>query len=233
MPPLINIYCDESCHLEKDHAPVMVLGAVICPADRARPLAEALRGLKQAHGLSRWMELKWVSVSPARLPYYHAAVDFFFDTGDLRYRALVADKTDLRHEEFDQDHDEWYYKMYFDMLKPLLSREYSYRIFLDIKDTRGAGKARKLHEILATWLRDADGTIVQSLQNARLHEIEELQLTDLLSGAVAYKNRLLETSAAKLDVVRHFERRSGVRLDATTPLSAQKVNVFQWTGRGV
>jgi hypothetical protein len=30
--PLIKIYCDESCHLENDHIPVMVLGAVTCPA---------------------------------------------------------------------------------------------------------------------------------------------------------------------------------------------------------
>ena len=29
---LINIYCDESCHLERDGEPIMVLGAVSCPA---------------------------------------------------------------------------------------------------------------------------------------------------------------------------------------------------------
>ena len=28
MKQIINVYCDESCHLENDHIPVMVLGAV-------------------------------------------------------------------------------------------------------------------------------------------------------------------------------------------------------------
>jgi hypothetical protein len=28
MSEIYNIYCDESCHLEKDKIPVMVLGAV-------------------------------------------------------------------------------------------------------------------------------------------------------------------------------------------------------------
>lgn len=232
MSPLINIYCDESCHLERDHQPVMVLGAVLCPAHRARDLASELRALKEAHGLSRWMELKWVSVSAAKLPYYQAAVDFFFDRDDLRYRALVADKSQLRHEDFDQDHDTWYYKMYYQLLEPLLTRGNSYRIFLDIKDTRGAAKARKLHEFLARRLRDTDGTIIQSLQTARSHELEEMQVADLLSGAVAYKNRGLASSAAKHGLVQYIERRSGHRLDRSTALGAQKVNVFQWSGRG-
>ncbi len=232
MSPLINIYCDESCHLERDHQPVMVLGAVTCPAERARDLAVALRALKEEHGLSRRMELKWVSASAARLSYYRAAVDFFFDREELGYRALVADKSQLRHEDFDQDHDTWYYKMYYELLKPLLTRENSYRIFLDIKDTRGAAKARKLHEFLAKRLRDTEGTIVQLLQNARSHELEEMQVADLLSGAVAYKNRGLAGSRAKLELVRQIEGRAGLRLDRTTALAAQKFNLFQWSGRG-
>ena len=29
---MINIYCDESCHLEHDKARAMLLGAISCPA---------------------------------------------------------------------------------------------------------------------------------------------------------------------------------------------------------
>ena len=31
-----NVYCDESCHLEHDHIPVMAWGAVSCPAGEAK-----------------------------------------------------------------------------------------------------------------------------------------------------------------------------------------------------
>ena len=36
MSTLYNIYCDESCHLEQDGQPVMVLGAVWLSHDHAR-----------------------------------------------------------------------------------------------------------------------------------------------------------------------------------------------------
>ncbi len=34
MTQTYNVYCDESCHLEGDHQPAMVLGAVWCPLER-------------------------------------------------------------------------------------------------------------------------------------------------------------------------------------------------------
>lgn len=36
MSPMFNIYCDESCHLENDGQPVMVLGALSCPTEQER-----------------------------------------------------------------------------------------------------------------------------------------------------------------------------------------------------
>ena len=51
MPITYNIYCDESCHLEKDHIPVMVIGAVWCPAESSRELSKAIRYIKEKHHL--------------------------------------------------------------------------------------------------------------------------------------------------------------------------------------
>ena len=44
-----NIYCDESCHLENDREPVMLLAAVWCPKADAGALAAELRELKEQH----------------------------------------------------------------------------------------------------------------------------------------------------------------------------------------
>jgi hypothetical protein len=99
MSEIINVYCDESCHLEHDGQPVMVLGAVWCLLDRAQGITTRLREIKAKHDLPPSFELKWTKVSPGRIGYYRDVLDYFFDDDDLHFRALVADKTDLRHRE--------------------------------------------------------------------------------------------------------------------------------------
>ena len=52
-----NIYCDESCHLENDHQNAMVLGAVWCPLESRRTIAEQLREIKIRHHLKPSFEI--------------------------------------------------------------------------------------------------------------------------------------------------------------------------------
>ena len=115
MSDTFNVYCDESCHLENDRQKAMVLGAVWCPLDKTREIAVRLREIKEKHGLSPQFEVKWTKVSPAKIALYLDLVDYFFDDDDLHFRALVVpDKSLLQHESIaGQDHDTWYYKMYF------------------------------------------------------------------------------------------------------------------------
>jgi hypothetical protein len=229
MSEIINIYCDESCHLENDGQKSMVLGAICCPKDKAREVAVRLRELKQEWGMSRHLEVKWTSVAPAKLEFYRHWLDYFFDDDDLTFRALVIpSKADLDHGRYAQSHDDWYWKMYFDMLKAILSEDHRYRIFLDIKDTLGGKRVAKLHEVLSNNLYDFDREIVSSVQLAHSHEIEQMQLADLLIGALSYKTRGLTTSPAKLALVHRFIERSRLSLELSTLLSAKKVNLLFW-----
>ena len=125
-------------------------------------------------------------------------------------------------------HDEWYYKMYFDMLKVILNPHASYRIYLDIKDTRGARKVGKLHEVLSNNLYDFSRQIIERIQTVRSHEVELLQIADLLIGAVSYANRGLMTNAAKVALVEQMRHRSGYSLTKTTLYLEEKVNLFRW-----
>jgi len=229
MPDEFNIYCDESCHILHDHQQIMVLGAVWCPAARASDIARRIRDIKVRHGMAATFEIKWTKVSPAALHFYLDVVDFFLDETDLHFRALVApDKSRLRHADFNQTHDDWYYKMYFDMLKIIFDPDAHYRIFLDIKDTWGGKKVTKLHEVLCNSLYDFSREIVQSMQVIRSEETELIQLADLLIGAVAYVNRGLTTSEAKLALVARMRERSGYHLTRTTLFREDKVNIFIW-----
>jgi hypothetical protein len=158
-------------------------------------------------------------------------VDFFFDDDDLSFRAIVADKSQLDHDGFAQSHDDWYYKMYYQLLNKMLSPAKRYRIFLDIKDTRGAAKCERLRDILCNNLLDFDRNIVNLLQNVRSHEVEQVQLADLLAGAVGYANRELQTSTAKLSLVDRVRKRSHYSLLSSTLLLEPKFNLFHWKGR--
>jgi hypothetical protein len=93
-----NVYCDETGHLPCDRAPEMILGAMLVPHDRVRPLTDKLRERLAKLGWPRtktggWAELKWTKVSPGGLKFYEAALDFFLAEPNLRFRALIAPKS--------------------------------------------------------------------------------------------------------------------------------------------
>jgi hypothetical protein len=232
MPELTNIYCDESCHLENDGQSAMTLGAVWCPAASARQIADDIRGLKTTHGMGRQFESKWTKVSPGGLPFYQALLDYFFENPDLHFRAVVAaGKSGLRHADFGQTHDDWYYKMYFQLLSVILLPSARYAIYLDIKDTRSGPKLRKLHEVLCNNLRDFDRERIRSPQTVGSREVQQVQLTDLLTGIVSAASRGVTASTAKRALIQRMQSRSGCDITRSTPRTADKVNIFRWDPR--
>ena len=226
----INLYCDESCHLEHDGIPVMAWGAVSCPATQARLVADSVRRLKADYGFGRGFEAKWTKVSPGRMDFYTALVNLFLDDKRLRFRGLVVpDKSQLDHERFDQSHNDWYYKMYFTMLRPVFCPPHRYRIYIDLKDTRGGRRTRKLHEVLANSLHDFDRECVERVQQIRSHESELLQLGDILIGALTYANRKFSGNRAKCAIVARLRERFGSSvLTRTSALGQSKFNVLLW-----
>lgn len=235
MSEIFNIYCDESCHLENDGQPSMVLGALWCPLDKTREIAIRLREIKRRHSLAPSFEVKWTKVSPGKKQFYLDLLDYFFDDDDLHFRGLVVpDKAKLNHTAIPgQDHDVWYYKMYFTMLKAILSPKGRYRIYVDIKDSRGAEKVKKLHDVLCNNLYDFSREIVERVQLVHSHEIEQLQLADLLIGAVSYMNRGLHSNAGKQALVDRMKQRSGYSLTKTTLFREDKVNLLRWQAQEV
>lgn len=227
---VFNVYCDESCHLEHDRIPTMAWGAVFCPIHETRAVSESVRALKAEHGLATDFEAKWTKISPAKTDFYLSLADLFLAGGQLRFRGLVVpDKSLLDHSRFDQSHDDWYYKMYFAMLRPVLSDNNRYRIYLDVKDTRGGEKTRRLREILSNGLRDSSRRPVERVQQMRSRESGLLQITDLLTGALSHANRRLGTSAAKTAVIARLQEKLGSNvLDQTSPRNSDKFSVLTW-----
>lgn len=230
---IYNIYCDESCHLEKDGINVMVLGAVWCPQPKIREINQRIRQIKSRNGISEMAELKWVKISPAKIDLYRDLVNYFFDDDDLHFRALIVpDKSKLDHRRFHQSHDTWYYKMYFEMLKVILSPSDKYEIYIDIKDSHSYEKSQKLKEICRNSIYDFSERIIQRLQPIRSDEVQIMQIVDILIGAVAYQNRIFPDdfvkSTAKLQVIDLIQSRANYSLKKSTLLREDKCNLFVW-----
>lgn len=232
-----NIYCDESCHLEHDHQSAMLFGAVVCPAGSASLRNRELRELKKRHRATG--ELKWTKVSQARQDYYRELAEYFVATPDLGFRALVVQNKDhLDHGYFNQgSHDSFYYKMYYYLLRNMLHYGNSYRVYLDLKDTRSQNKIRSLHEYLCNTFHDWDRELLEDVQHVRSHEVELVQLADFLLGAVSFSARgyadAPDHSSAKSAVVSLLEDRTGIRLCAGTPPWEDKFNLFYFAPRQV
>lgn len=231
MTETFNIYCDESCHLENDDEPFMILGAVSCPSEKVIEAKHRIKDIKIRHDLNSLTELKWTKASPSKVACYIDLVDYFFDDDDLCFRAIICDKEKLRHIDFGQDHDDWYYKMYYQLLKWFLNDRNHYNIFLDIKDTRSGEKRHLLHDVLCNAKHDFDQNMLQNVQHVRSHESQILQLADVLIGAVGYANRDLKSSSAKRTLVGRIQQRSHLSLLKTN--YSPKFNLFHWKGRDI
>ncbi len=240
MRTLINIYCDESCHLENDGQKTMALGAVYCHASKKNEIFNRLHELKLKHRLipkhrkdprqnRTDYEIKWNKVSKSKIQFYKDVIDFFFDNSDLSFRVLVVpNKTQLDYEGFGHSHDTFYYKMYFDMLKAILNPECGHNIYIDIKDTRSREKVHKLEQVLRNDKYDYAKEIIRKVQQVRSHEVELVQLADLLTGAISYVHRDLSNSQAKFELIEYIRHRSKYTLLKSTLIKEIKFNIFVW-----
>lgn len=240
MTKVINIYCDESCHLENDCNKTMVLGAISCPADKVKDISYEIRELKNKYNLSRFNEIKWTKVSASKRSFFIELVELFCNTDFLKFRAVkIPDKGLLNHQKFHQTHDTWYYKMYYQMLKHVLNDDNCvYNVYMDIKDSCSSDKVRTLKEFLLREISDFNEERLQNFQTIRSYESELMQLADLLIGAIGYNNRIKAYTSLDENFVPNPEKiyleqflKSKLKItsfDKSTPFSANKFNILVW-----
>jgi len=224
----VSIYCDESSHLENDKSKVMGLGALTCPTVQRKIVFKRIREFKVKHGLPTNFEIKWTKVSNSKIDFYLDLINYFFDTEYLGFRSVIINKSELDHELNGSNHDDFYYKMNFLLLKQLLEPTNQYRIYLDKKDTNGRKKIAKLHNFLCNNQFDYKQEIVTRVQEVVSDQIELVQLCDLLLGAVCYVNRGLTSSEGKIAIVKKIQERSDYSLVKNTFPSEKKMNTLIW-----
>jgi hypothetical protein len=215
-----KIFCDESCHLQNDGWNHMILGALRCPENQYEQIKDEIKAIKLKHHTP--FEIKWTKLSRSRIPMYKELIDYFIDS-NIQYRAvIVMNKNCLDHEKYGQTHSKFYYKTYYLVLKALMNRGNSYKIYMDIKDTHGKKALMELEKVF----NNTQELPMPFMQHIRSDESQLLQLSDLLTGAVSYRNRDLTGSDIKLELVNYIEEKLGIRLDMTTSRGYSKFNLF-------
>lgn len=215
-----NLYCDESTHLMHDHHPYMLLGYVGIAYNQIEMAKTQIKEIRERHNFKG--EMKWTNVHEATYPMYKDLVDYFFMT-DLNFRAIIVDKSQIDESRPDYTSNDFYYRMYYQLLHNEMNLENNYNVYLDIKDTCSSKKLTKLKDILK-W-----NSSITKLQFVRSHESCFVQLADVIMGAVNYnlryeKRDLEGKSLAKMKLVEKIKEHGPIT--RTTPLNNKKFNLF-------
>lgn len=229
----INIYCDESSHLSYDGEKYMILGAVSCNKEFRKRICNDIKKIKQKYGVAVDSEMKWTKVANSKvLPAYIELVEYFFKEPNLRFRGLIAEKDILDNDKYNEgSYNTWYYKMYYLLLNQILNPQHSYNIFIDIKDTKGNKNVNKLKEVLCNNMYDYKEEIIKNVQQIRSDEVEIMQITDILIGALNYYNNgeySKKVNIGKKTIIDKIIQLSGCNLCASTPYGYNDFNLFIW-----
>ena len=197
MDKTFNIYCDESCHIPNDHKDYMFLGSISCAFPQIKRHTKRIEELKKAHNF--YAEIKWSNVSKSKIKFYLDLIDYFFDT-DLRFRAIGIKKEQIKCDDLNA-FDDFYYKMYYQLLNYKIDTLDHYNVYLDIKDTLSAQKVRRLKEVL-----NVKYGVFRNVQNILSHESLLMQLADFIMGAISYNlNDKDKRNEAKVAIIERIK----------------------------
>ena len=222
MSKTFNLYCDESTHLIHDGHPYMLLSYISIAYPQIRLAKEEIKAIKRKFNYTE--ELKWTNVHSATYKVYAELVDWFF-MNDLEFRAVVVDKSQIEEKRADYSFNDFYFRMYFQLLHTKVDFQNRYNVFLDIKDTCSGEKLEKMKKIMSY------NSSIGTLQFIPSRESVFIQLADVLMGAINYNLRIQKGDVkgnviAKLKLIEKIKRHSNISLNTTTPLSRNKFNLF-------
>lgn len=217
-----NIYCDESTHLENDGHPYMLYGYVSIASNQIKYCKEQIKAIKVKYGCTN--ELKWTNIHESTYEMYKELVDYFFMT-DMNFRAVIVEKNQIDNTRPEYSFNEFYFRMYYQLLHHEVDLANNYNVYFDIKDTCSQRKLSKLKEILRY------NASIQNFQFIRSHESVFVQMADVLMGAINYNLRIesgeIEGKVkAKRRIVDQINSHTSISLVKTSPLYAKKFNLF-------
>ncbi len=223
-----NFYCDESCHLEHDRSKYMILGMVYCLKRDVKFINNKIKEIKIKNGITPFSEVKWSKLTKKNEQLYIDLINFFLDRNvNLSFRAIIINKNKLNHKQFKQTHEDFYYKMYQYLLSYKIHPLMSNKIYIDQKDTHNSQRIKSLSNILKKKFYDYDNNKILPIQVIKSHEIQIMQLTDILTGALSYElNNKEKINEGKVRVIKLIEGNLGIKISRVNNFHGMKFDLF-------
>lgn len=217
MSKTFNIYCDESTHLQNDGHPFMLVSYVSSAYNQLQLHKKHIKMIKHEHHFKG--EIKWTNVSAAKYHFYADLIDYFF-SNDLQFRAVIVDKGKINEDRKDFTYDDFYFRMYYQLLHHKMDMQYNYNVYFDVKDSVSNDRLSKLKQMLRY------NASIRNFQFIKSYESSFMQLADLLMGAINYKLRGLNKVIAKNKIIDKIETHCKKEITQSTPKHEDKFNLF-------
>lgn len=226
-----NVYCDESCHLKSNDSNYMLIGAMYCPKNKIKKINNDIKAIKTKYLISNGVELKWNKISKKTEELYIDLIKYFFETADLKFRAIVINKSTLDHKKFNQTENDFYHKSYYEMLRYIIAPENSYNIYPDIKDTHSYYSFQITLKYLRIKISDSNQKTIKKIQPIKSYESQILQLNDIFLGALSYYYRNLNSNDSKNKVVSTIKKLYDGDLNVNSYYNNTKFNILKWRSK--
>ena len=199
----------------------MLYGYVSIASNQIKISKEQIKAIKEKYGYTD--ELKWVNIHDKTYQVYKELVEYFFMT-DMQFRVVIADKTQIDANRPEYTFNDFYFRMYFQLLHHDMDLEHTYNIYFDIKDTCSQQRLHQLRDALK-W-----NASIRNFQFIKSHESIFVQLADVLMGAINYQLRIKRGDIdgkviAKRKIVDIINQHTPISLKPVSPLSNKKFNL--------
>lgn len=215
--PFADVYIDESSHTNHRY---LVLGGIIAATADVRDICGRLAAARLPELPCGVM--KWTKVSQAKLPAYLRCVDTFFDLQrerTLDFHCLVVDTSRLKHSLYNKGSREIGFNKEVYQLTMKFGRLYKslLHVYPDRRTTNQSTEDLRLmlNRGIKKHYADIRDWPFRRLQFREPDDCLLLQMTDLLTGAVAFRTNghhlAANASEAKVRLSQHILTRAGVR----------------------
>jgi hypothetical protein len=181
-----QISCDES---RVDGCRHMLIGALIIPPEALGAFVTANIEFRNATK-NNFAHFKWEkATSKKKLPDYLALIDMFFNL-PIFFKCIIIEKCRVDYKRYHRnDRELGFYKFYFLLLSRLVKFEKQYLVRVHRRLDKNRGRLADLRDATNNWCRNKSRryiTPLQTVEGANFNDYTELQIVDVLLGAVGY-----------------------------------------------
>jgi hypothetical protein len=228
-----KIFCDES---RVTACKYILIGALTVPTHSDVSLRMADTEFRDRTRNNK-AHFKWEKAcGRKKLPDYLQLVDIFFEH-DIHFKAVVIEHCKVDYARYHkEDRELGFYKFYFLLLSRLVNFDQQYIIKIHRRSDEGRGRLIDLQGATNNYCRKMKGryvTPVASLEAVEFERFTELQIVDVLLGAIGYHwercHLRNDASKSKIEICNHIcKRLDKPSLEFESDWRERKFNVWKW-----